>query len=443
MTFSIPDYVNIVLNRLSDNGFDAYIVGGSVRDLILGKAPHDYDVTTNAKPDEIEDMFKDFRTISIGKEFGTIIVVQSQGSIEVTTYRIEGEYLDGRRPTQVSFTKEIEKDLSRRDFTINSMAYNDSQGLIDPYNGRDDLVNKLIRTVGKPRERFVEDHLRILRGIRFASQLGFEIEEETYKASKEMSHLLSKISVERIREELFKILLSKKPSYGIRLMNDLGVLDTILPELKATVGFNQQNPHHDKNVFDHTLCVLDNVSAILEIRLAALFHDIGKPHTFTIDDKGIGHFYHHDELGVNMTKEILTRLKCPNDLIKGVLLLVGDHMTKSRDMKDKGLKRLISRVGEDRIFNLMNLQRADRACTNSSADVDYFKERILHIRRILNNDEVYEKEQLAINGYDIINLGYDQGKIVGEILDYLLEQVLSNPEFNEKEKLIELIKNKY
>ncbi|NLY45532.1 MAG: CCA tRNA nucleotidyltransferase [Tissierella sp.] len=443
MIFNLPDYVNVVLNRLKEYGFDGYIVGGSVRDILLGKAPHDYDVTTNAKPDEIQEIFKDFKTVSVGKEFGTIVVVQDEGSIEVTTYRIEGKYLDGRKPSEVTFSNKIEEDLSRRDFTINSMAYSHLQGLIDPFNGRQDLGLKIIRTVGNPKERFAEDHLRILRGVRFATQLGFKIEDETYTASRKMSYSLSNISNERVREELFKILLSRKPSYGIRLMNELEILDIILPELKPTVGFNQQNPYHDKNVFDHTLCVVDNVSNVLEIRLAALFHDIGKPHTFTIDEKGIGHFYDHDYVGVKMTKEILTRLKCPNDLIKDVLLLIGDHMTKSRDMKDKGLKRLISRVGEHRIFHLMELQKIDRMCTNPLADVDFFEERITNITRILDNHEAYEKNHLAIDGYDIINLGYVQGNIIGEILDYLMEKVLSNPELNNKEKLIELVKNKY
>lgn len=443
MIFDIPDYVNIILNRLEENGLDGYIVGGSVRDLILGKIPHDYDVTTNAKPDEILEIFKDFKTISVGKEFGTIIVVQKEGSIEVTTYRIEGEYLDGRRPSEVVFSDKIEEDLSRRDFTINSMAYSHHHGLIDLFNGKDDLKLKIIRTVGSPVERFGEDHLRILRGVRFATELGFTIEDATYKASKKMSHLLSNISTERIREEFFKILLSKKPSRGIRLMKELDILETILPELKPTFGFEQQNPYHDKNVFDHTLCVVDNVSNILEIRLAALFHDIGKPHTFTIDENGIGHFYGHDDVGVHMTKEILTRLKCPNDLIKGVLLLIGDHMTKGKDMKDKGLKRLISRVGEDRIFHLMELQKADRMCTSSLADIAFFQDRINDITRILDNHEAYEKNHLAIDGYDIINLGYHQGKIIGEILDYLMEEVLSDPELNNKDRLIELVKNKY
>lgn len=443
MEFNIPDYVNKILNRLENAGYESYIVGGSVRDLLLGKVPHDYDVTTNAKPDEILEIFRDFKTISVGKEFGTIIVVQNEGNIEVTTYRIEGKYLDGRRPSEVKFSNKIEEDLSRRDFTINSMAYNKLQGLIDPFNGKQDLDLGTIRTVGNTKERFSEDHLRILRGVRFATQLGFKMDDKIYKVSKEMSHLLSNISAERIREELFKILLSKKPSYGIRLMNELGILDTILPELKPTVGFEQQNPYHDKNVFDHTLCVVDGVSEIIELRLAALFHDIGKPHTFTIDEKGIGHFYHHDKLGVRLTKEILTRLKCPNDLIKDVLLLIGDHMTKSRDMKDKGLKRLISRVGEDRIFHLMELQKVDRMCTNPSADVDFFEDRIIDITRILDNHEAYEKNHLAIDGYDIINLGYNQGKNIGEILDFLMEKVLSNPELNNKEKLIKLVKNKY
>ena len=443
MKFHIPDYVKMVLDGLEEYGFEAFVVGGSVRDLILGKNPNDYDITTNARPEKIEEIFKNFKTISIGKEFGTIVVVQKEGNVEVTSYRIEGEYLDGRRPSEVQFSNNIEEDLSRRDFTINSMAYNEKQGLIDPFNGGSDLKKRIIKTVGDPRERFREDHLRILRGVRFATQLGFKMEDEVYTASKAMSHLLSHISAERIREELFKILLSSKPSYGIRLMNDLGILNIILPELKATVGFEQHNPYHDKDVFDHTLCVLDGVSDVLEIRLAALFHDIGKPNTFTIDEKGIGHFYDHDKIGVKITKDILTRLKCSNNLIKDVLLLIGDHMTKSKDMKDKGLKKLISRVGEERIFHLIELQKSDRMCTNRFADGDLFEVRIKDIIRILDNKQAYEKNHLEIDGYDIINLGYDRGKIVGDILDYLMEKVLSNPELNEKEKLIELVKNKF
>ncbi len=443
MKFELPDYVNKILNRLDEHGFDAYIVGGSVRDLILGKVPNDYDVTSNAKPDEILEIFKDYKTISNGKEFGTIIVVQDEGNIEVTTYRIEGNYLDGRRPSHVEFSTNIEEDLSRRDFTINSMAYNKSQGLIDPFNGRLDLDKKIVKAVGNPRERFSEDHLRILRGVRFASQLAFSLDGESLAASKEMSHLLSKISAERIREELFKILLSTKPSYGIRLMNDLGILDTILAELKIVVGFDQHNPNHDKDVFEHSLCVMDGVSSIIEMRLAALFHDIGKAHTLTIDDEGIGHFYGHERISVEITKEILARLKCPNSLIKDVSLLIGDHMTKSRGMKDKGLKRLISRVGEDMILKLIDLQISDRMCTNRYADVEFLYDRLDDIQRILDSREPYAKKHLAIDGHDIINLGYKKGKIIGDILNYLMEAVIKDPKLNNKEKLIEIIKNKY
>ncbi|HZJ99345.1 MAG TPA: CCA tRNA nucleotidyltransferase [Tissierellaceae bacterium] len=442
MKFKIPEYVNIVLNRLEENAYEGFIVGGSIRDLILGKTPHDYDVTTNANPNQIQEIFKDFKTITIGKDFGTIVLVQKEGNIELTTYRVEGEYLDGRRPSQVTFSNDIEEDLSRRDFTINAMAYND-QGLKDPFNGRYDLDKKIIRTVGNPLERFSEDYLRILRGVRFASQLGFKIDDESYKASKEMSHLLSHISTERIREELFKILLSEKPSYGIRLMEDLKILDIVLPELISAIDFEQHNPNHDKGVFEHTLCVLDGVSNLIEIRLAALFHDIGKAHSLTIDEEGIGHFYGHEKISVDIAKKALTRLKCSKDLIEDVLLLIGDHMTKSRGMKEKGLKRLIGRLGEDRIFKLMELQIVDRSCTNRQADVEYLVNRQDEIQRIIDGNEPYEKKHLAIDGNDIIDLGYAQGKIIGETLDYLLEKVIKNPDLNNKEKLLELANDKY
>ena len=217
--------------------------------MLLGKQPADYDIATNARPEEVEMIFNDFKTIDLGKKYGTIIVAQNNGNVEVTSYRMEAEYLDGRRPSKVIFAKRIEDDLSRRDFTINSMAYSEKQGLIDPFKGALDLKKRIVRTVGNPRERFEEDHLRILRGVRFACKLGFKIEDSTYQASKEMSHLLSYISAERIRDELFRILLSPKPSHGLRLMKDIGILDVILPELKDAVGFDQHNPYHDKDVF--------------------------------------------------------------------------------------------------------------------------------------------------------------------------------------------------
>lgn len=443
MNIDIPVYVEKIINKLENRGHSAYIVGGCVRDIIIGREPSDYDITTDALPEDILEIFEEYQTIEIGKKFGTIAVVQYDGIVEVTTFRTDGEYIDGRRPEEVYFSKDLKEDLSRRDFTINAIAYNKDTGLIDYFNGIKDIDRKLIRTVGNPGERFKEDYLRVLRGIRFATQLGFNMEESTYKASKDYGENLVNISKERIREELFKILLSKEPSYGMRMLKDLNIIPVILPELEKSIGFNQQNPHHDKDVFNHTLCVLDKVSPILHLRLAALFHDIGKPYTFTIGDDGIGHFYGHDKIGSEMTGEILNRLKSPKELIRKVTTLIDRHMTHHDDFGEKGLKRLLARLGEEDIFTLLELQKCDRLCSNKEANIDDLFIREERIKKILEEREVYEKNQLAIDGNDVIELGYPQGKIIGEILDYLLEKVLEDPKLNEKEKLIEMIKNEF
>ncbi|MBC8591512.1 CCA tRNA nucleotidyltransferase [Wansuia hejianensis] len=440
MKYIIPKYVSETIGKLKSHGYEAFIVGGSVRDLILGKEPSDYDITTNAKPEDIVEVFKEHKTILTGIEFGTVVLVKEENSLEITTYRIEDKYIDGRKPKKVLFANKIEEDLSRRDFTINAMAYNKDIGLIDPFGGKEDLENKIIKTVGNPIDRFEEDHLRILRAVRFVTQLGFHMEENTYDACKKISKSIEKISMERIRQELFKILLSDRPSYGIRLIRDLNILEIIIPELMFTIGFNQNNPHHDKDVFNHILCVLDNTPPILEVRLAALFHDIGKPHTMTIDEKGIGHFYGHDRVGADMAGKILKRLKCSNELTKTVTTLIREHMTHHAKLGEKGLKRLIYRVGENRIFYLMDLQKSDRICSSPGVNIDFLYEREEKIKDILNKKEPYEKKQLDIDGNDIINLGYEEGKIIGEILDSLMEKVLDAPGLNKKDKLIELIK---
>ena len=386
MVFNIPTYAETIINRLEEKGYEAYIVGGSVRDLLIGREPHDYDINTNALPEEIMEVFKEYKTLEVGKKFGTIVVVQNEGVVEVTTFRSDGEYIDGRRPEEVYFSKELKDDLSRRDFTINAMAYNKNSGLIDYFDGRGYLKHKLIKTVGDPQERFKEDYLRVIRAVRFASELEFFIEDETYKACKDYSQKLSYISIERIREEFFKILLVRHPSYGIRLLKDTGILGVILPEIIKSVGFNQHNPHHNKDVFEHTLAVLDNTSPILHLRLAALFHDIAKPHTFTLDDDGIGHFYGHDKIGANMAREILKRWKTPNELIDKVYILIDKHMTQHDNFKEKGLKRLIARVGDKEIFTLLELQKADMLGTNEDVDIDYLIDRENKIEYILNNE---------------------------------------------------------
>ncbi|MBU5439967.1 HD domain-containing protein [Tissierella sp. MSJ-40] len=436
MAYNIPSYVETIINSLEKTGYNAFLVGGSIRDIIIGKKPSDYDISTDAKPDEIKEVFKEFKTIEVGKKFGTIIVVQEEGAVEVTTFRREGEYKDGRRPEFVSFSKDIKEDLNRRDFTINAMAYNEKTGVIDPFGGKGNLENKIIKTVGNPENRFREDYLRIIRAVRFAAQLNFDIDEETYLACNKYKDFLLNISIERVRDELFKILLCEKPSNGIELLKDLGILKIFLPEIIPAIDFNQHNPHHDKDVYNHILCVLDNTPPVLQVRIGALFHDIGKPHTLTIDNEGVGHFYGHDKVGAEIVSEVLRRWKCSNELIEKVSTLVREHMTQHANYKEKGLKKLIARVGEDEIFNLLALQKADRSCSNEKADISSLLERENKIKDILYNKEAYNINQLDLDGRDILELGYKEGKIIGEILDYLLEQVMEKPDLNKKDLLI-------
>lgn len=440
MKFYIPDSIKEILNRLKEEGYESYIVGGSVRDLVIGKEPKDYDITTSAKPEEIEKIFKDKKTFDVGKHFGTIVVVTVDGNVEVTTYRTDGEYEDGRRPKEVYYTPDIIEDLSRRDFTINAMAYNEN-GLLDPFGGIKDIRKKLIRTVGDPYKRFEEDFLRILRAVRFATQLGFQIDNKTKDACKKYASNIDRISNERIREEIFKILLAKTPSIGFRLMNELNVLQVILPELTQTINFDQRNPHHNRTLFDHTLCVVDNTPPDLTIRMSALLHDIGKPSTFSLDEEGIGHYYNHDRIGAERSKNILNRLRCSNEFVSDVALFVKEHMFYA-DMKEKGIKRQLKRVGEDKIFQLMELKKADMSCKNNK-DVSLVEDVIDKIREILESKDPFKKEHLAVDGNDIIKLGYKKGKLIGEILDHLLEKVVVNPDLNNKDDLFQITKNKF
>lgn len=443
MIFDIPDYVEFIIDSLEEKGHEAYIVGGSVRDMLLGKRPKDYDITTDAFPEEIEYIFFNFKTINVGKEYGTIIISQEEGDVEVTTFRQDGRYIDGRRPEWVSFSSNIIDDLSRRDFTINAMAYNKKTGIIDSYNGRGDLGNKIIRTVGNPYERFSEDYLRILRAVRLSTQLNFKIEEETFNAGKKYGLGISRVSMERINKEFFKILLSQNPSKGIRLLEEIGLLNIIIPEIIPTIGFDQKNPHHQLDLYNHILCVLDRTPPIIQIRLAALFHDIGKVQTLTLDEEGIGHFYGHDKLGAKMSRIALKRLKCSNELIDKVYILIKEHMNHHAKFKDKGLKRLIRRVGEDEILNLIDLQKADIKCSNKDASIDHIIERESKIESILKKEEPYEVNQMNINGKDLIDLGFKEGELIGEILEYLLEKVMEDSELNDREILKSMALKKF
>lgn len=443
MDIKIPKIIEYIIDKLNQNGYEAYIVGGCVRDSIIGREPNDWDVTTSALPDDIKEVFKTEKTIEVGKKFGTITVIKESTPVEITTFRTEGEYIDGRRPDWIEFEKDIDKDLSRRDFTINAIAYNNDAGLIDPFGGLIDIENRLIKSVNNPYKRFSEDGLRIIRAIRFANQLEFSIEENTYESIIELKDKLKNISTERITAELFKILLSPKPSIGLNLLLDTGILDYILPEIVDSVDFDQSNPHHDKDVFNHILCVVDNSPKDLVIRISALFHDIAKPATFTLDDEGIGHFYGHNKVGKEMAEKILRRLKAPKKIIKSVKALVKEHMIYHNDIGNKGLKRLINRVGEEDIFKLFSLQRADILCSKATEDIKKIDSLETRVKEILQKDEALSINKLKINGNSLIQMGIPQGKLIGDILNNLLDIVMENPDLNNEEKLKEIVREKY
>lgn len=436
--FYISIEADFVLRQLERHNFEGYIVGGSVRDNLMGLKPSDFDVTTSATPEEIEEIFKNYKLITLGKKYGTIGILINGEIIETTTYRSDGEYKDGRHPEKVSFSRNLEEDLKRRDFTVNAMAMDRNKNLIDIFGGQEDLKNKIIRTVGNPIERFEEDKLRMLRAVRFANRLDFEIERETFQSIKEYAPKIEEVSKERIREELDKILLSDRASEGIILLLETGLLEVLIPELMPTVGYDQMSPYHHKNLFYHILCTVDNVPKKVHLRLAALLHDIGKVETLSIDEDGVGHFYGHDKLGAEMARKILKRLKYDNKTIKSVEILIDRHMKNPQGMGEKGLKRLINRVGEDLIFDLLDLNIADLKCTREDRDASFLYERKKLAKELIERKAPYNKNALKIDGNDLIEIGFKEGKIIGEVLDKLTDMVIDDESLNEKNKLLEI-----
>lgn len=443
--FDLPIYIEEIIDRLQENKYEAYVVGGAVRDMVMGIEPKDYDITTNCLPDEIENIFSDKNIVKVGKKYGTIIILNNGQDIEVTTYRSDGEYIDGRRPEEVKFSKNLSEDLKRRDFTINALAYNHKDGLIDLYNGLQDIKNKKIRAVGNPYERFQEDYLRILRGIRFAVELRFDIEDITMDGMKKNGKFISKISAERIRKEFFLMILTDKPSTSIKLLDEIGILKILLPEIYKMKNFDQKTPFHTMDLYEHTLCVIDNTDSRLEQRLGGLFHDIGKLETFEINEEtGIGHFYGHSQVGTEMTIEIMKRFKTSNILMEDVANIVHYHMNNKDEIEISGLKRMLNKFGKTNIYNLFKVQMADTICSNNIGEN---KNRIINrekkVADILNQEEPYSRKHLKINGNDLIKIGYKEGRLIGEILEYLFELVLEDNKLNEKNILEELAKEKY
>ncbi|EFI41882.1 CCA tRNA nucleotidyltransferase [Peptoniphilus sp. oral taxon 386] len=438
----MPTEILEILNILNMRGHLGYIVGGSLRDMLLDRIPFDFDIATDAKPYEIEEIFEDYLFYSIGKKYGTITIKYKDYIVELTTFRKEGIYENHRYPTEVFFTENIEEDLKRRDFTINAMAMDGNGNIIDLYSGISDIKSRVIRTVGNADDRICEDALRILRAIRFAGTLDFKLDCDLKDAIIKNRSLLNNISKERIASEFNKILLSEMPSKSLKLMADTKVLDIIYPKLYNTVGYNQKTPYHNKTLFEHLLCVVDNVPKNFELRLAALFHDIAKPSTLSVDKNGIGHFYGHAELGAKMAEEILRENRYSNSTIKKVSTLILYHMKVHDNMTDKALRRQIRKVGAENILELYELMIADRFCTMTNRDTKFLLDRKNRITELLKESTSKEKF-LAVNGRDIMTLGFKEGKIIGEILEYITEVVLDDPSLNNREELEKIIIEKY
>ena len=435
ITIKIPKQVNDILDKLHDSGYEAYIVGGCVRDAILGRTPHDWDITTSAEPGEVKAIFA--RTIDTGLKHGTVTVMSGKTGYEVTTFRVDGDYGDGRHPNNVTFTKDLIKDLERRDFTVNAMAYTKESGLIDPFGGYDDIKKGVIRAVGDPMQRFSEDALRIMRALRFSAQLGYDIDADTLEAAKKLAPNLKRISAERIRSELEKILISDRPDI-LRLAWKTGITKQFFPEFDRCMETAQNNPYHCYTVGEHILESVCSVKKDRVLRLAMLLHDIGKPECLTTDETGTDHFYGHAEESRRIAEDILKRLRYDNDTVGKVLPLIEWHDRDFR-MTKAGIRRAVSEIGRDMFPLLLEVKKAD-----AMAQSNYKREEKLGSIRMLR--ETYENiiedgdcltlKDLAVNGNDIIARGIKPGKEIGQILKKMMDDVINTPEHNNKDYLI-------
>ena len=441
----IPAQVRWVLRRLRRAGHAAYLVGGCVRDLLLGRPPGDWDVTTSAEPAVVQRTFP--RTRPTGIQHGTVTVLAGNRPVEVTTFRTEGGYSDRRRPDWVRFTPSLEEDLARRDFTINAMALDADGRLVDPFGGLQDLTAGVVRAVGDPEERFREDALRMLRAIRFAAQLEFILDPATLGAIARHAALLDHVSRERIRDEFSKLLLAPHPADALRLLKSTGLLERFLPELLEGDGV-AQNVHHAYTVFDHNIRACQEAPPALHLRLAALLHDIAKPRCLSIDERGERHFYHHEVVGAQMADEILRRLRYDNATRRRVVHLVRHHLALHHypDMTDAAVRRLIRRIGLEHLEDLIKLRIADRRASGTKRTALSRGARLLlqRIEKVLQEDAAFGLKDLAVDGYDVMRvLQIEPGPLVGKILKALLEAVLDDPSLNEPATLERLMKEKY
>lgn len=420
----LPENVLTCIRTLETAGFEAYAVGGCVRDALLGLSPHDYDLCTAATPQQTAALFAGHTLVRSGEKHGTIGVVMHGEVIEITTFRTEGGYQDSRHPDWVHFVSHVQEDLARRDFTVNAMAYSPTRGYIDPFGGQADLKNKVLRAVGVPRERFSEDALRILRGVRFSVRFGLKPRADTLLAMRQLAPSMDKLARERVFDELCK-LLQLISAEDLVLYAD--ILTAVLPPLAPCVGFLQHNPHHTYDVFTHTAKVTEAVPASLSLRWAALLHDCGKPLCFTRDEKGIGHFYGHAKIGAELADKLLLQLKAPTALRERVVFLIAQHMTTIEPDR-KFLRRALGKYGREALFELLALQAADG--WREGAEV------LQVLEEVLAEEACLQIRDLKIGGADLLTLGFAPGPALGRCLQSLLEQVQDETLENKREALL-------
>jgi len=437
MKLTIKPEANQIIHQLQANGYEAYAVGGCVRNALLGLCPHDWDICTNAKPEEMRTVFRNHVTHDFGLKHGTLVVMIGEEPYEVTTYRIDGAYADNRHPEQVSFTDDLTLDLSRRDFTVNAMAYNDEQGLMDPFGGREDLKNGLLRCVGDPDKRFAEDSLRILRGVRFAAAYGFSVERQTADAIHRNAALLQNIAAERIRVELTGAVCGAHVLPVFSEFRD--VLAVAIPELRETFDFEQRNKHHCYDVWGHILHSVAAIESDPLLRVTMLLHDIGKPRACTTDRYGNRHFKGHQQISAEMASVILKRLTFPNAFNADCLQLIIAHDIRF-DGSQRQVKRVLQKLGEENMRRLFAVQRADVAAQSDYRRDDKLAATALAERQfeeLVRSRACVSLRGLAVNGSDLMALGYREGRAVGAALSRLLDEVIDGELPNEREKLLQ------
>ena len=432
MNIIIPKDVEKIIERLNSAGYEAYVVGGCVRDSIMEKTPHDWDICTSATPEVVKSLFS--HTTDYGMKHGTITVFADKEGYEITTFRAETDYSDHRHPDTVEFVADLKSDLSRRDFTINALAYNNESQLIDMFNGLDDIRNQMIRCVGNADERFKEDALRILRALRFAATLGFDIEDKTSEAIHYNVHLLKYIAEERKRDELMKLL---GGNYTTKILLEYSdVIAEVIPEIQLCIGFNQNNRYHCYDVYEHMVHAVENGITPIE-KFALLIHDIGKPHCYT-EDKNGGHFYGHPAISEEIAKDVVDHLKFDNDSKKAVLELVKYHDIEIPVTK-KSVLKLLNRLGEERALQLMDIKLADilaHAPGTQGALIEKWKIFNRLLGEVLVEGNCFSRKNLAVNGNDIKALGVSEGPEMGRIIQTLMGEVMSEQLANEKEVLL-------